>query len=100
MISKWDQYGGKYKNDIGAFVANHMKLTNNLLTQIDGTISYYTVGEVIEVQNQQATESMISQFDARQADVVKRWLYQSITNKIIPKQGESWWSKFSKALNS
>ncbi len=100
LVSKWDEYGGKYKKDISAFVANHMKLTNNLLTQIDGTISYYTVGDVIEVQHEQATEAMISQFDARQADVVKRWLYQAITKRVIPKQGDSWWSKFVKALNS
>lgn len=100
LVSKWDQYGGKYKNDIGAFVASQMKLTNNLLTQIDGSISYYTVGDVIEVQNEQATEAMIAQFDARQADVVKRWLYQAITNRSIPKQGDSWWSRFVNALNS
>jgi hypothetical protein len=99
LVSKWDQYGGKYKKDIGAFVSNHMKLTNNLLTQIDGTIAYYTVGDVVEVQHEQATESMISQFDARQADVVKRWLYQAVTNRTIPKNGDSWWSRLSNALN-
>jgi ABC-type cobalamin/Fe3+-siderophores transport system ATPase subunit len=99
LVSKWDQYGGKYKKDIGAFVSNHMKLTNNLLTQIEGTIAYYTVGDVVEVQHEQATESMISQFDARQADVVKRWLYQAITNRIIPRQGDSWWSRLTNALN-
>ncbi len=100
LVSKWDQYGGKYKKDIGAFVARKMKLTNNILTQVDGSIAYYTVGEVIEVQKEQATESMIAQFDARQADVVKRWLYQAINNRSIPKQGDSWWSQFINALNT
>ncbi len=100
LVSKWDQYGGKYKKDIGTFVAKKMRLTNNLLTQIDGSIAYYTVGDVIEVQKEQATESMIAHFDARQADVVKRWLYQAINNRKIPRQGDSWWSKMLNTLNS
>lgn len=100
LVSKWDTYGGKYRKDIDAFAREHMKLTYNLLTQIEGSLTFFTVGEVVEVENEYATDTLISSVDTTQADVVKRWVYNAVTGKVIPKEGESWWNRMMDSLNA
>ena len=100
LVSKWDQYNGRYKDDISSFVAKHMKLTYNFLTQIDGSIGYYSVGDVIEIPKGPTTETVIANVNQQQADVVKRWMYQNITGKTIPVKGTSWWEKMMRNLGN
>jgi len=99
LVSKWDTYDGIHYNNIDAFVRENMKLTYNLLTQIEGSISYFTVGNVVEMENDDTREPLIADMDPTQSDVVKRWIYQSVTGKTIPRAGDNWINRFWNALN-
>jgi hypothetical protein len=89
LITQWDSYMGKYKNDVETFAKEKLPTTYTLLNPNRDLISEYSIGRVIELTE---GEPSIDPFYEEYPINVWNRIYETFTGKSLNKK--PWWQFF------
>lgn len=89
VVSKWDKSGRKIATpeEVDRFVSERLPMTNSLINTYQLTKTFYTIGTVVKKAND---EERISELTLDRAEVVAKWLYESIVGKPLDYEGTFW----------
>lgn len=85
IVSQWDKSGKNYasNDELEYFFSERLPMTNNLIETYNLTRTYYTIGNV-------NNENRVTKLELDTAEVLGKWLYQSITNYPLDYEGTFW----------
>ena len=92
LVTKWDNYQGKYKNDVEGFVRTNMPLTYSGLRHFNQTITHFSVGQVVEEE--------LLKFEHDRPRQVKYWLYHAVSGKPFPGTQKPWLQRMFDKLSN
>jgi hypothetical protein len=88
VISKWDKSGKGYatNEEIENFISERLPMTDNMVDAHNLSRTYYTIGNV-KIENGQ---EKIAKLNLDTAEVLGKWLYESITGYSLDYEGTFW----------
>ncbi|MFZ2727776.1 MAG: hypothetical protein WAX77_16105, partial [Methylococcaceae bacterium] len=86
LITQWDKYTGRYKNDVNAFAREKLPATTALLNLERDLISEYSIGQVI-----QDNPPWIQSFNEEYPKRLWNRIYETFAGNGLDKK--SWWQK-------
>jgi len=88
VISKWDKSGKSYatSEEIENFISERLPMTNNMIDAHNLSRTYYTIGSVTNENG----EEKVTKLNLDTAEVLGKWLYESITGFSLDYEGTFW----------
>lgn len=97
LISQWDKYIGKHKEDQFEFMKDKLPFTFARLNNRGSTIGTYSVGEVkTKRKNDGTLVEFLETINYESPKKVKDWIYNVVTGHSINESNEPWWIKMFK----
>lgn len=89
IVSKWDKSGKldvAHTNELDEFIADNLPMTNQAIDTYEFSKSFYTIGELTSVNG----EERIKILSLSTAEVLAKWLYNSIVGYGLDYEGTFW----------
>ena len=97
LVSQWDKYIGRHKDDHFEFMKERMPFTFARLDHKGSTIGTYSVGQVKTTRNRENDlVEFLETINYESPKKVKNWLYNVVTGHSINESNEPWWQKIFK----
>jgi len=97
LVSQWDKYKGRHKDDHFEFMKERLPFTFARLDNKGSTIGTYSVGEVrTKKKNDGTLVEFLETINYNSPKKVKDWLYNVVTGHAINESNEPWYLKLFK----
>ena len=90
VISQWDKSGKLYvesEDELDSFINDRLSMTSQKINNYALSRTYYTIGTV---QQTHGSEERITTLNLGTAEVVSKWLYESIAGYPLDYEGTFW----------